>query len=131
MANFDTNSGALISANDAAKMLQDYMTAHGIDPANPDPNVCYGYAFGLNTLKDMIKEIDSYNAGSSTPEIIGVRVYKCLNKYDGKTIEDVFLIPITAANTDLYPVRTSTTIVQTTPNIILDQSLPCPNCCGN
>jgi len=56
-------------------------------------------------------------------------VYKCENTFNNETIEDVFLIPITAATEDLYPVRFEQNIEQTTANIILDQSLPCPNAC--
>jgi len=54
MSNFDINSGALITANEAAKMLQDYMASHNISPTGSDPSIIYGYAFGLNKLKDMI-----------------------------------------------------------------------------
>lgn len=130
MNQFDINSGELIETNEAARMLQAFMTKHGINPTDPNETAIYGYAFGLNTVKEFMANIELYNKDPETKDpIIGVRAYKCLNTFEGKEIEDVFLIPITSAKYDFRPVRTSSSIPQDHALMVLDRSFPCPSIC--
>lgn len=130
MSGFDKNTGELITANEAAGMLQSFLTLHNIDPTKNDTNITYGNLYGINKLKALIQEIDTYNAGpKQAGEITGVRIYKCIGEYEGNDVEKVLVIPVIDADTDLYPIRFETNINQFTPNAILEMGDPCPPNC--
>ncbi|NNC84205.1 MAG: hypothetical protein HKN79_11565 [Flavobacteriales bacterium] len=128
------NSGTLVSADEAAKMLQDYLTTHGIDPNKPPAGVWWATFFGIDKMKALITEIDKYNGGDKpNGDIIGVRCYKCESEDSGTPGESVLLIPVTekeGKKEDIYPIATEKSITQFTPNLILERGVFCPPLCG-
>ena len=130
MSGLDKNTGALVSADDAASMLQEYLQQQGIDPNNPPADKYWASYFGIDKLKALIAEIDSYNAGSKpNGEIMGVRVYKCISEHQKEKVESVLVTPVTADEKYLYPIRFQRSINQFTPNTILELAWPCPPKC--
>ncbi|NND93420.1 MAG: hypothetical protein HKN45_01065 [Flavobacteriales bacterium] len=130
MSDLNKDTGQLITADDGASMLQSYLQKHNIDPANPPAGEYWATYFGINRLKDLVREIDSYNAGPKpNGEIIGIRVYRCDSEHDGRPAESALVIPVTENEKDLYPISTQKSITQFTPNTILEMGFPCPPWC--
>ena len=130
MSKFNEDTGELITANEAARMLQAFLAKHQIDPIKNDTDITYGNLYGINKLKALVQEIDNYNNGSKPAgEITGVRIYKCIGEHEGKEVEKVLVILVIDADKDLYPIRFEANIDQFTPNAILEMGMACPPWC--
>lgn len=128
-------AGAFLNEEAARASLQCYFEQPGV-PAPDDPDHIYGHTFGLDTMKEFISNIDTYNSNISneTDRINAIRVYYGmsqrhdpdfpLNPKDGY-FKDVFFMPVLATGEDLYKIHHLLPAVP-----VLGESRPCPNQCG-
>ncbi len=128
------NAGKFITEPQAKASLNAYFQEPGVPPRT-DKSHIFGHTFGLNTLKRLFADIESYNLDQENEKdmIKGIRVYygKCVrNDPDFPVLpkdqkyRDVFFMPVLANGDDIYKVNKLLG-----KNMIVGGSRPCPNEC--
>lgn len=137
------NAGAFITEAQAHASLKSYFNEPGVLPPDDKAHI-YGHVYGLNKFRELIGNIDKYNAEhvNDDEKIFGIRAYygKCerhdpdfpLNPPDAPC-RDVFFMPVLKNGSDLFSLNGPKTMIKSIvpgDELILGEARPCPNQCG-
>lgn len=104
----------------------------------PEDEELSGFHFNLETIKQLIADIDKYNETADPAfEIKGIRIWKAKSHADDgsgpQLLDDVVLTPTIEGETDLHgKCEGKDVFPESDPEklLILGSARPCPNLCG-
>jgi len=134
----DPDQGDPIDTLKAAKKLAAYKAIRDVDGTYDAKKDIYGFAFGLNTIKELTTAIDKYNAAHPANSITGIRVYMGISSTSTGPIPDAFLMPVLQSGHNLFDIDPDFGKEKLAPKEmvfdadappIVNTSAPCPNRC--
>jgi hypothetical protein len=134
------STGEFISQDSARKHSKRYRDHRNVNhQLKKEP---YGFGFGLNKLKELIRNIDAENAQmptGDTSRITGVRIFLVRKHTTGKPHMDMLIVPckrsgynyisIGDPNVGNPGVAKLAPAPEGDPNLLLNRSSPCPDMC--
>ena len=128
-------SGALVNSAIARADLKVLQDSIGINCNPEDPQVIYGFTFGMKAFNEFTRELALLDQQSGQT-MMGVRVYLSLKtkkmKNDKQFYQDVFIVPLDASGNDIYnidPCKIDPNKAIVNGTVVLTTSVPCPNQC--
>jgi len=104
-----SNPGRFISQKTAKKMLDAYfdyreeLQKNNNVPWDPKTNH-YAYAFGLEQMKELMSQIETYNEQNPKNPVEGLRIYNTRTLPPQAPGDDVYIIPYTADKKNIMAV---------------------------
>lgn len=150
LSNSLMNTGHIVDSKRAAASLDKYFEISGKSPDDPDH--VYGFVYGLNSVRDLLANIDKANEKTTDPtrKIVGLRFLKAFTKRENPDFklktddyyEDLLVTPVYATGENYL--KSATAVAERAgsegegegegegeeEDILLAGSRPCPNQCG-
>lgn len=137
------NTGRIVKSKHVAESLEKYFEISG--NRRDDPAHVYGFVYGLNSIRELLANIDKANEKNTDPErnIVGLRFLKAYTKRDNPDFnlktddyyEDLLVTPVFATGVNYLDSAASARGTEEDgddedEDISLAGSRPCPNQCG-